>query len=65
MITRKNLKQTNDFKLDIDSGAIQYCDQSIKINTLNGELWLKAKDIIKILGYKNTKKTLKYRLTKY
>ena len=48
----------SDKLVDIGSGKLKYCDNFITINTTNGELWLKAKDICNILEYKNTKKTL-------
>ena len=56
IINRKNKEP--DFELDIESGIMTYNNNIITINTVNNELWVKAKDITSLLGFHNSKKTI-------
>jgi prophage antirepressor-like protein len=51
-------KKEPEFEIDIESGIMLYDNKSITINTINNELWIKAKDITSILGFRNSKKTI-------
>ena len=56
IINRKNKEP--DFEIDIESGIMIYNNNIITINTVNNELWVKAKDITSLLGFDNSKNTI-------
>lgn len=58
----KNKKDNMDdhkiVDIDVEAGVMIYRNQNITINTVNNELWIRAKDITSLLGFSNTRETI-------
>jgi len=52
---KKNSLDDRKIDIDVEAGVMIYGNHNITINTVNNELWIRAKDITSLLGFGNTR----------